>query len=69
MGNMYYGIHELTAVFPAYCQYCRQLDHDIENLGFVVIEIQQVTDDNQVTSTADRQELGRPLNQALNKRF
>jgi hypothetical protein len=69
MGNVHDGIQKLAAVFPAHRQYCRQLDYDIKNLGFVIIEIQQVTDDNQVPSTADRQKFGCALDQALNKSF
>ena len=47
-------------VLPAHRKYGGQLDHDFEYLTLVVVESEQVTDDDQMPRTGNRQEFGKP---------
>ena len=52
------------AVFPAYRQDGTQLDDDFEYLSPVIIEVEQVACDDQVTGAGDGQKFGRAFDDA-----
>ena len=55
---------EAHAVFPHDREHRAALDHDVEYLGFVVVETEQLTRNDQVPGARDRQELGQTFDDA-----
>ena len=60
---------ELRAVLPDDREHCARLNHDLEDLALLVVEIEQLTDNDQVAGARHRQEFGQPFDHAQNQRF
>jgi len=60
------GIHgeEAPAVLPDDRKHRPGLDGDVEDLGLLAVEAEQVAREDQVSGARDRQELGQPLDDA-----
>ena len=58
------NLGELVPVLPNDGEHRAGLDHDLEDLPFVVVEAQQVTDKDEVTCGGDREKLGEALDDA-----
>ena len=60
---------DLRPVLPAHRQDGPGLDDDFEQLAALVVEIEQIADQNQVTGRRNGQKFGQPFDDAKNKRF
>jgi len=57
------------AVFPHHREDGAGLDHDLEELAAVVIEVEQVAGEDQVAGAGDRQEFGQAFDHAEDQRL
>ena len=60
---------DFRPIFPAQSQYGAGLNDDLEQFAALIIEIEQITGQNQVAGRGHRQKLGQPLDDAQNKGF
>jgi hypothetical protein len=56
-------------VFPAHRKDGPKLDDDLKYLAAIIVEMQQVTNDDEVAGAGNRQEFGGALDQAEDQRF
>ena len=61
--------YELHAVFPAHRENRRKLDRDFKHLALLVVEIEQLTCENQVAGAGNRQEFGQAFDHAEDECF
>ena len=62
-------VSDLRAIFPAHRQDRRELDHDLEHLAALVVEVEQVAGQDQVAGAGDGQEFGKTFDDAENGGF
>src|SRR5574340_806740 len=62
-----HDIPDFCTVFPAYRKDCTELDDDREYLAFFVIEIEQITYQDEVAGRGDRKKFGQTLHDAENQ--
>ncbi len=62
-------VDDLVAELPAHRQDGAELDHDLEDLALLVVEVEQLPGQDQVAGAGDGQELGQPFDDAENQRF
>ncbi len=59
-----------------FCRYCQhtardrgELNHDLEQLAFFIVPVEQAADDDQVSGARHRQKLGKPFHDPKNQSF
>src|SRR6185312_10711029 len=60
---------DLLTIFPAHRQDCTELDDDCEYLAFLVIEVEQITYQDEMAGRRDRKKFGQTLYDAENQGF
>ena len=60
---------QLGAIFPAHRQDRGELDHDLEHLAALVVEVEQIAGQYQMPGGGDRQKLGQPFDDAQYQGF